>query len=114
MKRADRQPLGNVVLYGGTYIREMLTPDEGTIIPTHSHNYDHISYVAAGSIRVWRDDELVGDFMAPAAVHIPAKAKHRFLTLEPWSMVLCIHAVGVAEAVDDADLVHEEHHLVEG
>lgn len=109
LKPADRQPLGQTILYGGTFIREMLTPDAGTIIPTHAHTYDHISYLAAGSVRVWRDDVLVGDYMAPAAIQIPARAKHRFLTLEPWTLVLCIHAVAEAEDVD----IHEEHHLAE-
>lgn len=111
MKRADRQPAGALHLYGGTFVKEMLTPDEGTLIPQHAHHYDHLSYVAAGSVRVWQDDVLLGDYMAPAAIRIPAKVKHRFLTLEPWTLVLCIHAVGAAEAVDDADLIHEEHHL---
>jgi quercetin dioxygenase-like cupin family protein len=107
MKRADRQPVGQVHLYGGTFVKEMLTPDEGTLIPQHAHTYDHLSYVAAGSVRVWRDDVLLGDFMAPHAIQIPARAKHRFLTLEPFTLVLCIHAVAEGEAVD----IHEEHHL---
>jgi quercetin dioxygenase-like cupin family protein len=111
MKRADRQPAGQVHLYGGTYVKELLTPDEGTLIPQHAHHYDHLSYIAAGSVRVWRDDVLLGDFMAPTAVKIPARAKHRFLTLEPWTLVLCLHAVADAETVNEADLIHDHHEL---
>jgi len=111
MKRADRQPAGAIHLYGGTFVKEMLTPDEGTLIPQHAHKYDHLSYLANGSVRVWQDDVLVGDYLAPAAIRIPANAKHRFLTLAPWTLVLCIHAVGAAEVVDEADLIADEHHL---
>lgn len=111
MKRADRQPAGAIHLYGGSFVKEMLTPDEGTLIPQHAHRYDHLSYLAAGSIRVWQDDVLQGDYLAPAAIRIPANTKHRFLTLEPWTLVLCIHAVGAAEAVDENDLITAEHHL---
>ena len=114
MKRAERQPAGHVHIYGGTFVKEMLTPDAGTLIPQHAHRHPHLSYLAAGSVRVWADDVLLGDYMAPAAIKIAAEVKHRFLTLEPWTLVLCIHAVGVVEAVDEADLIHEEHQLVEG
>ena len=109
MKRAERQPAGHVHIYGGVFVKEMLTPDGGTLIPQHAHHYDHQSFLAAGSVRVWRDDDLVGDFCAPACIHIPARAKHRFLTLEDWTLILCIHALGDAE--QEADLVHDEHHL---
>ncbi len=97
MKRAPNQPIGELYLYGGIYLREMLTPDAGTLIPQHSHRWGHLSYLAAGAVRVWRDDELLGDFTAPAAIRIEAGAAHRFLTLAPQTLVLCIHATDAAE-----------------
>lgn len=106
MKRAARQPLGNLYLYGGIYLREMLTPDAGTLIPQHAHRYDHLSYLAAGSVRVWKDDELLGDFIAPAGIRIEANAKHRFLTLVDGTLILCVHATDAAEVAISA-----EHHL---
>jgi quercetin dioxygenase-like cupin family protein len=75
----------------------MLTPDAGTLIPQHRHTWDHISYLAAGAVRVWRDNELVGDFQAPDAIQIPARAAHRFLTLAPNTLILCVHATDAAE-----------------
>lgn len=109
MKPADRQPAGKLTLYGGVFVKEMLTPDAGTIIPQHAHRYDHVSYLAAGAVRLWKDGEYVGEFDAPAAIRIPALAKHRFETICDWTLILCIHAVGEAEDVD----IHEEHHLAE-
>lgn len=107
MKRAERQPLGNAHLYGGVYVKEMLIPDAGTLVPTHRHSYGHISYVAAGAVRVWRDDVLLGEFVAPAAVRIEARAAHKILSLVDCTLVLCVHAVGEAEEVS----IDEEHHL---
>lgn len=113
MKRAERQPMGQCHLYGGVYIKEMLTPDVGTVVPTHSHAYDHLSYLAAGAVRVWQDGELVGDFEAPAAIRVPAHRKHAFMALVPMTLILCIHSVALGEAdFHEDDLVHEEHHIV--
>lgn len=102
-----RQPLGNISIYGGVFVKEMLTPEAGTLIPQHAHTYDHISFLAAGAVRVWRNNVLVGDFTAPESIKIPALAKHRFLTLENWTLILCIHAL--ADGETEADLIHEEH-----
>lgn len=114
MKRADKQPLGEAHLYGGVYVKEMLTPDAGTVIPQHSHHYDHLSYLAAGEVGVWRDGEYVGVFQAPAAIRIPAGAKHSFTTLKPYTLILCIHSVALGEAdFTETDLIAEEHHLVD-
>lgn len=113
MKAADRQPLGQAHLYGGVYVKEMLTPDAFTTIPQHSHRYDHLSYLAAGSVRVWRGTEMIGDFEAPAAIRIPAGEKHLFITLKPMTLILCIHSVALGEAdFHETDLIHEANSLV--
>ena len=93
--------------FGGVFIREMLTPDAGTLIPQHSHETGHISYVAAGAVRAWRDGELLGDFAAPAAIQVAVHVKHSFLVLVPYTLVLCVHAVAEGEDV----AIHEEHHF---
>lgn len=103
MKRAQHQPTGRLHLYGGIYLREMLTPDAGTLIPQHRHRWAHLSYVAAGGVRVWRGGELLGDFMAPNAVRIEGGAAHQFLTLAANTLVLCIHATDAAEVEIEAE-----------
>lgn len=112
MKPAERQPLGEVHLYGGVFVKSMVTPDAGTVIPQHSHKYDHLSYLAAGAVEVWTDGEAMGVFEAPSAIRIPAGAKHTFKTLHPWTLILCIHSVALGEAdFNETDLIAEEHHL---
>jgi quercetin dioxygenase-like cupin family protein len=113
MKIADRQPVGAAHLYGGVYVKEILTPDAFTVIPQHSHHYDHLSYLAAGSVMVRRAGEIVGVFDAPSAIRIPAGEKHSFTTLQPMTLILCIHSVALGEAdFHETDLIAEEHHLV--
>ena len=112
MKAADRQPLGAIHLYGGVFVKEMLTPDAGTVIPQHSHHYDHISYLAAGAVVVERSDGVSHGYIAPAAIGIPAGVKHTFRTLQPMTLILCIHSVALGEAdFHEDDLIAEEHHL---
>jgi quercetin dioxygenase-like cupin family protein len=111
MKRAERQPYGAIHMAGGVFIKEMRVPDAGTLIPQHSHHYAHFSALVQGSVRVWCDDVLMGDYEAPYILHIKAEAKHRFLALTDDMMILCIHSI--AEGEGEADLIHEEHHIVD-
>lgn len=112
MKAAEKQPLGAIHLFSGIFLKEMLIPDAGTVVPQHSHHYDHMSYIAAGAVEVTQDGKDMGVFEAPAAIRIPAGTKHTFKTLHPWTLVLCIHSVALGEAdFHEHDLIAEEHHL---
>jgi len=75
----------------GVFIKQMYLKDAGTIIPQHSHAYDHTSMLARGRIRAWAGDELMGDFEAPQPIFIKARVKHTFLSLEPETLIYCIH-----------------------
>ncbi len=75
----------------GIFIKQMYMKDAGTFVPQHSHKYEHASMLAYGSIRVWQDDVLKGDFKAPIPINIPAGCKHTFMSLEPDTIVYCIH-----------------------
>lgn len=107
MKRAENQPTSRLTLYGGIYALTWSVKDAGTICPQHAHTFDHLSAIMAGAVRVEADGEDLGEFRAPAFVKIAARTKHRFTTLEPDTVITCLHAVAEAEDVD----IHEEHHL---
>jgi quercetin dioxygenase-like cupin family protein len=83
--------------------------DRGTLLPQHSHRHPHISYVASGVVRVWCEDEQLGDFAAPCAIKIAAYKMHSFLTLTDNVTILCLHNADHLEA--DEPAVAEEHHL---
>lgn len=91
----------------GVFIKQMLLKDAGTMVPQHAHEYDHTSMVAAGSVRVWIDGELAGDYAAPRPLFIKARAKHTFQSLQPQTLIYCIHNVKRTGRVQ----IHAEHQL---
>lgn len=85
--RLQCQPIGReYVTENGAFVKEMDMAEAGMIIPQHAHAYEHISYVAMGSVMFEGDV-----YRAPHAIVVPANKKHTFQSLEP-SLVLCIHA----------------------
>lgn len=107
MKRSSEQPTSDLVLYAGIFLKTWHIAAAGTMIPQHAHAHDHLTLIVTGTIRAWRGDDLLGDYTAPAAIKIPAREKHRFLSLTDGAAFACIHAVGEAEDV----LIHAEHTL---
>jgi len=106
LKRAEHQPeTVSLTIYGGILYKVWRVPDSNTLIPQHSHEYDHLTVVIKGLVQVWRDDKLAGEYRAPDIIKIPKHCKHRFLTLEPDCVFACVHQA------DTAEMVHEEHHL---
>jgi hypothetical protein len=104
----NQPPVVEIKMADGIFIKQMFIESAGTYIPTHAHMYDHVSMLARGSVRLWRDGVLIGDFVAPKGIDIPAKTKHTFLALEDSTTIYCIHNIKTAESVE----ILEEHHLV--
>ena len=103
MKRAEHQPeTVSVSIYAGIYYKVWRVPDADTIIPQHSHRFDHLTALLHGSVRVWRDDELMGDYSAPATIRIPAHAMHTFRSLVPGVVLACIHNADHIEGEEPA------------
>ncbi len=86
------QPIStDIALYGGVFAKRHVIPKAGTYVPQHAHSYDHLSLLAAGALRAWCDGVLVGDFIAPAEIRIPANTKHTFLALADATTFYCLH-----------------------
>lgn len=98
----------NFQLADGIFIKAGLFKKEQTVIPQHSHEYDHTSFIATGAVDAWADDEYLGRFDAPAAIFIAAKRKHTFVTLKPDTQIFCIHNISRNGQIDIHDL-HELH-----
>lgn len=82
----------------GIFIRQMHLDDLGTIVPQHIHRYDHTTMVATGAVRLWIDEELQGDYVAPAAIFIAAGKPHIFQSLQSDTLLYCIHNLHGASA----------------
>jgi quercetin dioxygenase-like cupin family protein len=89
------------------FIKRITIARAGTFAPQHSHVYDHVSFIAAGRARVWRDGSKGEIVEEGSLVLIQAKVVHTFETLVDRVTILCIHNAARAEALGIA----EHHHL---
>ncbi len=87
------QPQGTETIVDGIGVKEMRIPHAGSAVPQHSHEYDHITYLAKGSVTVLLDGVPAGDRYAPTAIMVPAGVKHTFVTKTDGVLLLCIHNV---------------------
>lgn len=100
------QPISvEIKMCDGLFVKSMQVAKAHTFIPQHSHEYDHLSMLASGAVRVWKNGESLGEFHAPAGILIERHAKHKFMTLVDNTIVYCIHNIRDAESVE----VHAEH-----
>jgi quercetin dioxygenase-like cupin family protein len=111
MKRAENQPVGELTLYAGIFCKLWTVVDRGTVLPQHSHEYPHISLIVSGKTHVWRDEDYLGVFTAPATIRIPAHTFHKFETITDNVVIACIHNVDHADP-DGEPSIAEHHNLV--
>lgn len=96
--RAECQPYGNEFTGAdGVFFKEMRIAKAGTLVPQHSHAYDHTSYLVTGAVEV--DGKR---YDAPAPIYIPAHQMHTFLSLVDHTFVLCVHNVSRTGSVEIA------------
>lgn len=89
--RAPEQPTSDeFFMADGVGIKTMDVARKGTFIPQHSHAWDHTSYLAKGSVRVFTEGH-EATHQAPFPIFIKAGVKHTFETLEDDTLILCIH-----------------------
>jgi len=89
-------------IYGNVWFRLMNMGKKGSVKKAHKHTFDHIHFVASGSVHVdvFKEDELggvtkesMGNFNAPAWVKVPAEVAHEVTALEDDTVAICVQAV---------------------
>lgn len=85
------------------FVKSIEIKQKHVLVPQHAHTYNHMSMLAMGQMRVWKDDICLGEFEAPKGIFIEANAKHRFLTLSDYTLIYCIHNLHKAEEVSVAE-----------
>ena len=73
----------------GLYAKQMDIP-KGSLACQHKHEYDHLSILAKGKVRVLFDNDHNEVFEAPACITIVKNVNHTILALED-STWFCIH-----------------------
>lgn len=86
---------------GNVFVRQMLFDGyPGGVVDGHAHNFDHVTYVVRGSVRIEKldDQDNVVRVVEKSAsqgfnwILIEAGTKHRLTALEPGSIGHCIYA----------------------
>lgn len=90
------------------FIKQITVSGEGVFLPQHSHKWAHSTCIAVGRVKVWKDNEFVGEFAAPKLIYIEARTKHLFQTLTEHTVILCIHNA----ARPDVAAIFAEHQIV--
>ncbi len=101
------------LVLGNVFIRPMVFEKAGNVVEGHAHNFDHVTYVAKGSLKI---EKLDGETVVAAVVKkaseqynsvlIKAGVCHRLTALEDGSIGHCIYAHRTAqgtEVVQDYD-----------
>lgn len=101
------QPTVTEFTAGGLFVAHIEIAKAGTVVPQHSHRYEHLTFLARGSVRVARDGFAARDLAAPSTITVAANTKHLFETLTDDVLLLCVHNVSRAGAVE----VVEEHQI---
>ena len=113
MKRAINQPVGELTLYAGIFCKLWFVADRGTLLPQHSHEFAHLSLLVQGKAHVWRGDEYLGVFVAPATIKIPAHTFHKFETITNNVAIACIHNADHADPEGEPVIAAENNLVME-
>ena len=84
------------------WLRQMYFKKAGDANEGHEHNYDHISLLAHGSVRVHVEDK-TSDFTAPQMIYIKQGKSHFIEALEDGTVAYCVHALRDKDTADIID-----------
>jgi hypothetical protein len=74
------------------FSRMMLFKQIGDIEYGHKHQFDHLTLLASGSLRVTVEGKTT-DFVSPNMIYIHADKMHELVALQPNTVAYCIHAL---------------------
>lgn len=72
----------------------------GDIEQGHTHNFDHLTLLASGSLRVTVEGKAT-EFKAPHMIYIHKDKKHELVALEDNTVAYCIHALRGSNTTGD-------------
>lgn len=82
------------------FSRQMVFREVGDIEHGHTHQFDHLTLLAAGRLQVTVDG-VVSEFSAPHMIYIKKDKMHELIALEANTVAYCIHALRLGGGVDD-------------
>jgi hypothetical protein len=82
------------------YSRMMHFKNAGDTEHNHTHSFDHLTLLAAGSVKCVVDDKET-IFKAPHMIFIHKDKMHAFTALEDNTVAYCIHPMRISERIED-------------
>lgn len=82
------------------YSRMMHFVKAGDTEEFHTHQFDHLTLLAKGKLRVTVDGQ-VSEFTAPHMIYIRKDKVHELVALADDTVAYCIHALRDGNGVDD-------------
>lgn len=95
-------PSVSVAAVANLFSRMMHFKSAGDIEYGHTHQFDHLTLLATGALRVTVDGEPT-DFKAPHMIYIHKDKFHELVALEDNTVAYCIHALRDMETGDILD-----------
>ena len=84
------------------WLRQMVFKKAGDANEGHEHNYDHVTLLTTGSVRVNVEGQ-TSDFTAPQMIYIKQGKKHFIEALEDNTIAFCVHALRDKDTADILD-----------
>ena len=81
------------------WLRQMVFKSKGDANEGHAHNYDHVTLLTTGSVRVHVEGQ-TSDFAAPQMIYIKQGKVHYIEALEDNTIAFCVHALRDNETGD--------------
>ena len=85
-------PNTRITVATNLWLRQMHFEKAGDANEGHVHNYDHMTLLAHGSVKVHVDDKTT-EFKAPHMIFIQAGKSHYIEALEDGTVAYCVHAL---------------------
>lgn len=82
------------------YSRMMHFHKAGDVEHYHKHQFDHLTLLAKGKLRVTVEDT-VREFTAPTMIYIRKDKRHEMVALVDDTVAYCIHALRDGDGVGD-------------
>lgn len=93
-------PLIKIGCVSNLWSRQMHFVKTGDTEKGHTHNFDHLTLLAAGTLRVKVDGKET-TFKAPNMIYIKKDMVHELVALEDNTVAYCIHALRAQDGSGD-------------
>ena len=92
-------PETKITAAANLWLRQMHFAKAGDANEGHVHNYDHLTLLAHGSVRVHVEEQST-EFKAPHMIFIKAGKSHFIEALEDGTIAYCVHALRNKESAE--------------